>query len=238
MAKVKGSKQHKLVVRRHRPLAAYASYGLMTVAALLMAVAGFYLGRNYEADLYAAEPGERAQLQLLKQEISTLQRDHLVDQLALETSRKSIAELEEQLHQQGKVVSFYKSVMTPEPGAKGLQVQRFDATSMQNPRDYEVRWIMTQVGKNEKEIAGLSNLRLLGTSAGEPVALEMSEVSDQSKSLAFKFRYFQTLKLQVSLPDEFIAEKVEVVAQTNGKKPQSVTRQFDWIVQEALVDAR
>ena len=33
-------------------------------------------------------------------------------------------------------------------------------------------------------------------------------------------------------------ERVEVLARSNGKKPQSINREFDWIIQEALVDVR
>ena len=50
-----------------------------------------------------------------------------------------------------------------------------------------------------------------------------------TKSLEFRFRYFQHLTGVITLPDGFTAHKVELTVRATGKKaPEPVAEVFDW----------
>mgnify|MGYP000045954255 FL=1 len=50
-----------------------------------------------------------------------------------------------------------------------------------------------------------------------------------AKSLEFRFRYFQHLTGVITLPEGFIAHKVELTVRATGKKaPEPVAEVFDW----------
>jgi len=238
MAKVRGSKQDKLVVKSHRPWRGIVSFLVLLMIGAALGAGGFVSGLYYEARMQTIGPSERATLRTVEQQVMTLERDRIVDKVAVESSRKAIKEMEEQLHRMGKEIAFYKSVMSPESDVKGLHVQGLDISRGGQANEYVVSWVMTQVGKNDAFLAGATNLRLVGSTAGVPGVLEMSEVAEQKVKVKFKFRYFQNVSMDIVVPAEFVVEKIEIAAQSDGKKPQSITREFDWIIQETLVDVR
>jgi hypothetical protein len=238
MAKVRGSIQDKLVVKSHRPWRGVVSFLVLLLIGAVLGAGGFVSGLYYEATMQAIGPSERATLRAVEQQVMTLERDRIVDKVAVESSRKAIKEMEEQLHRMGKEIAFYKSVMSPESDVKGLHVQGLDISRGAQANEYTISWVMTQVGRNDAFLAGATSLRLVGSTAGVPGVLKMSDVAEQKGKVKFKLRYFQNVSMDIVVPPEFVVEKIEIAAQTDGKKPQSITREFDWIIQEALVDVR
>ncbi len=238
MAKVRGSKQHKLVVRSYRPWRRFTFFLVLLLIGAALGSGGFVAGLFYQNQLQTVAPGDRTRLRQMKQQITTLTRDRLVDKVAVENSRKAIKEMEDQLRQLGKEVAFYKSVMNPEADVKGLHVQGLAVARGAAENEFTVNWVMTQVGKNDEPLTGAAELRLTGSEDGIPGVLEMGQLAAAQDEVKFKFRYFQNMSLGIQVPPDFVVEKVEIVAQSDGEKPQSITRQFDWVIQEALVNVR
>jgi len=235
MARVRPSKQEKLLVKPHRPVR--RGVGLVALVFLLSAsiVLGFWLGRQYEQEQQAISPGEREQLNNLQRQLAALERDKQVDLLALETSRKAIEGLEQEVSRLSKKVSFYRSVMEPENGGQGLQVHDLGVEQVGLAR-YRVNWVLAQVAKTTKEIEGRSDLRFFGVREGQQRVLSLSDVITTTMSTDFKFRYFQYFDVVVDIPKDFKVVKVEVMAESVGKFPQAISRKFDWMVQETLAN--
>ncbi|MEZ5523346.1 MAG: DUF6776 family protein [Pseudomonadales bacterium] len=206
------------------------------LAILLVWLLGFFFGQYYERDRAVVSDSGRLTREQLEVRIAELTQDRLVDQVALESARKSLSNKRQQIDQLEREVAFYKAVMAPEDGLNGLRLARFNVASASGKGVFELRWSLVQAGKNTRYLSGETELELLGSQGGEKKVLSLKDVVKEVPDLKFKFRYFQNFSVRVSLPDGFVAEKVRLTAASQGKKAQTVSQEFAWVVQEMLVD--
>lgn len=235
MARVRGSKQESLVVKPHRPL----RYRLFLVGLTAFVVAAlsisFLLGRQYERDLQQLAPGKRQQLEIALRKVTALERDRKVDKLAVETSRQTIKELELEASQLNKAVAFYRSVMAPESAASGLQVHDLGVEQL-GQRRYRVAWVLAQVSKTNDLIQGKVQVNFAVTGGDGQRVLSLNEIAETEPNAGFKFRYFQHFNAVVNISNDLVVDKIEVVAESSGRNVQTVSREFDWLIQEKLAD--
>lgn len=235
MAKVRGSKQESMVVKPHRPLRQWFFLSITTLVMISLMSISFLLGRHHEKGRQLLNPEERQQLQLAISKMAAMERDNMVDRLAVDSSRQTIRALEAQVQQLNKSVSFYRSIMEPENGVLGLHIQSLNVERSTRDR-YRMKWVLAQLGKQDALIQGDVDIRLRGVGEGEEKVLSLKDLAKQELNTNFRFRYFQNFSAEVRIPDDFVVAKVEVLAQANGKKVQAVSREFDWVVQETFAN--
>ncbi|NKC00141.1 MAG: hypothetical protein GKR90_16860 [Pseudomonadales bacterium] len=124
-------------------------------------------------------------------------------------------------------VTFYKSLMAPSELAAGLQIAELDIT----PRAadaYHFEILLTQKAIRRRFISGSVAVEVRGVDAGGGVVVKSFTdlVNDTQYPLKFKFRFFQDLTGQFTLPQDFTANEVVVTATQNGKDP--LTSTFPW----------
>jgi len=235
MAKVRGSKQENLVLKPHRPKRqVWYALGLLFIVTVALAIS-FVMGRQHEQSLLSLAPEQQHQLKMEQRKLLALQRDRKVDQLALETSRKTIEELSSEISRLKKAVVFYRSIMEPENGLTGLQVHDLGVERLAQTK-YRVSWVLAQVGKSKGAVEGVVKVNFWGISTGEKRVLSLNKIAEGELNDSFKFRYFQHFNTVVNMPENFAVEKIEVVVESAGKNPKTVTREFDWLAQETLAD--
>lgn len=236
MAKVRGSKQHSLVIKHHQPMRRFvwAVAALLTV--MLVWLLGFLFGQHYERAQQSLSDDATNSLVGLQAQVAELQQNRLVDQVAVESARQSLKKKQQQISQLERAVAFYKGVMAPEDKLLGLRVERFAVSKMSDGKAFRLKWALTQAGKNTNYLSGNASVELHGTQAGSKKVLSLKNVATEAPNLKFKFRYFQNFSVQVKLPDQFVAQKVVLSATSTGKKAQTISQQYDWVVEETLVD--
>jgi Family of unknown function (DUF6776) len=236
MAKVKGSKQHSMVVKHHEPHKRWLVMVVAFFCAVAVCVVGFLFGQSYERQAQTLRPGGQQMLEQLRDQIAELEQGHQVDQVAVESTRQVLKEKEEKIRLLEKNLAFYKGVMAPENNAKGLQVDRLGVEKTGEAKSFRIKWVLTQAGKNSAYLSGDVSLKLVGKQAGAEKVLSLKDMVSEVPNMKFKFRYFQSFSVQIELPEQFVAEKVLLSAASKGAKPQNVTQQYDWVVQETVVD--
>ena len=239
MAAVKGSKQYQMVVVAHRPL--YKA-GISLVFISLMAVFGLLVyeyGSNQglelkvevvrEKDVISKQLLEaRALISEMKQEISDLTLGGEIDNQANEEVRQTIENQRNLLATQAEEINFYKGVMVPNAGAKGLRIERLDVSSNAAGK---VRYslLLTQVVDKRGYVQGGVQISLLGQKDGKEETLQLSEQGrDKSEAIKFRFRYFQNIAGEVQLPGGFVPREFIVVAQSSEPIAQRLEKTFDW----------
>jgi hypothetical protein len=239
MAKVRGSRQESLIVRAHKPGRFWVLVSIGVVFSLVALVTSFYGGRVYERQIQALVPAEKEKFKQLLERSALLDTDSSVDRMALEVARININELEGTIHQLNKEIAFYKSVMAPESAVKGLFVHDMDIEGLPE-RDgsdagrYRLSWVLAQAGKNKGFISGNVQIKIHGVSDGEKRVLSLKDVSQEAPNAAFKLRYFQVFEAEIQLPENLTVKKIEVIARSSGKKPQTIVKEFDWVAQRGL----
>jgi len=236
MAKVKGSKQHSMVIKHHEPHKRWLLVVAAFICAVTVYVVGFLVGQSYEAQAQALRPSGQQAFDQLQERIAELEQGHQVDQVAVENTRQVLKDKAESIRLLEKSLAFYKGVMAPENNAKGLQVDRLGVEKTDQAKGFRIKWMLIQAGENSGYLSGDVSLKLVGKQAGAEKVLSLNDVVSEVPNMKFKFRYFQSFSVQVELPEKFVAEKVLLSATSKGSKPQSVTQQYGWVVQEKVVD--
>jgi len=239
MAAVKGSKQHKMVVVPYRPF--YKAL-IFFVFILLMAVFGLLVyeyGSNQglelkvevvrEKDLISKQLKEsRALINEMRQEISDLKLGGEIDNQANEEVRQTIENQQNLLASQDEEIKFYKGVMVPNAGAKGLRIERLDVSSNAAGKvTYSL--LLTQVVDKRDYVQGGVQISLLGQNDGQEKALQLGERGrDKADAIKFRFRYFQNIAGEAQLPEGFVPREFMVVAQSSEPIVQRLEKTFDW----------
>ncbi|AUM12091.1 DUF6776 family protein [Ketobacter alkanivorans] len=249
MAKPTGSPdpQMMLVSQRQTPLWKRL---LMSSLVLFLVAGGFFIAGYYQGireKIHVLD--ERAELRLeteqLKQDVSQLQEQAAIhkhgselERQASERVRKENISLQNRVSELEEAVSFYKGIMAPRKNDKGLRIERLELSSTVNKRRFKYKVVMTQVADNSSYISGSVSLNLVGVRQGvkESIPFEQLSQEQSSSGIPFKFRYFQNVDGEIVVPDEFVPEQIEVIAQSKGRKATRLEKRFDWNVLEVKGD--
>lgn len=241
MAKVKVSKVYPMKVVRHRPWR-NGTLWIAGIVILLLAVFGAYRyglqSGGTARDTYELERKElRAALseaekdqEALRLRVATLERGSLVDQQSNESTRQVIRDLTDQIARLEEEVALYQGIMSPSTGDEGLRVQEVTLEPTSSERRYRYNLMLTQAGNNDQYLQGFVGVNLVGTRAGERVALPLKDVSDDidDVDIKFRYRYFQDIKGDLVLPEGFIPDQLQVVAQAVGSRSARVEATYNW----------
>ena len=236
MAKVRGSKHHRMVIKHHQPKKQWVMAAAALACAMIVWAVGFLFGQHFERQLQSLRPDGQHNLMQLRAQKTALEQGRLVDQVAVDRARSDLKKNQTQIRRLEKDLAFYKGVLAPEEDVKGLQVDRVGVEKLSRARTFRVKWVLTQAGKNTNYLSGNTSLKLIGKLAGVAKVISLKEVVSEAPNLKFKFRYFQDFSVQVELPEQFVAEQVLLSATVAGKKAQSISQQYEWAIQETLVD--
>ena len=244
MAAVKGSKQFKMVVVRSRPGLKFALWVFALVAVGILGVASHHYGKESGLALKVAVVKERDDLQTqlidsatkirrLRQEKADLTLGVQVDSRANEEVRQTVESLQQSIADLKEEVRFYKSVLMPNVEDKGLRIERLDVNATADPRKIRYRLLLTQVVEKHEYIQGGVEMQLVGKRNNEEVRISFAEIAElNGQSMQFRFRYFQNLNGEFTLPDDFTPVEILVTANSTGRDRRRLERRFDWQLAE------
>lgn len=165
----------------------------------------------------------------LSERVAVLETAEKIDQEAYRQVDGRIAELQEKIAAQQEDIEFYRGIVGEDDGSE-LRVQSFQILPGLGENEFELRLVLAQALRANREIAGKVELQIEGLQRSETVMLGLSELSDGNNALSYGFRYFQDLKAVVSLPDDFEPRRVRVVLQPRGqgKSAKTVEEFYAW----------
>jgi len=95
------------------------------------------------------------------------------------------------------------------------------------------------VADNRNYIKGSVKMNLLGVRQGSRQSIPFETVSKDwpdGDGAPFNFRYFQDIGGELVVPEGFMPEQIEVIAQSKGRKAVRLEKRFDWKVDEVTSD--
>ncbi len=241
MAKVKASSQQRMVVVPYDPKAKMASFFKVLFLLAACALAGYYYGNTDFRSLLSERDQLKADLGVAQTELEQKQRlltqqeiDASVDKRATNEVREGMASLREEIAELKAEIGFYKGLMAPTKTERGLSIRSLDLLATNNPRRYQFKMVLQQLAVEHNLLIGKVTVSIVGRQAGAEKVLQLSELSNDVKSenIRFRFKYFQNIGGRLALPEGFEPTRIEVVAQTTGKKPLKLEKKFGWITQE------
>jgi hypothetical protein len=246
MSVVKQSKQYTMTVVPYRPyLKAFKV--LLLYAFMVMAVAAsYFVGRYFNVDLNGAAVEEYATLNAqhkrelaksakFEQQIANLKLATEVDRKANTEVRGKVVELETQLAALKQDNTFYRSLMRPAAGDKGIVVDPPAVIQKNASGEYKFNLVIKQIVAKHQKVNGYLTLVLVGKQSGEPVSLPLKDISSDvsDERIRLNFKYFQRIEGDMKLPDGFLPEKIEMKVVVQKPKKAVIDKKFGWLVKES-----
>jgi cell division protein FtsB len=166
----------------------------------------------------------------LKEQIRLLETHRAIDREAYREVEQSLAGLQRKIQEQRDAIGFYRGILSPDDGGRGLRVQELKLTQGKSDREYHLNLVLVQVMQHERSVKGDVAFSLEGAQDGVAVTygLEQLVPEDQDSNWPFSFRYFQTFDRQLILPEGFAPQKVHIEVRSATKSIASVKQSFLW----------
>ena len=166
----------------------------------------------------------------LKQEIALLETHRDIDREAYQVVEANLGDLQRKIQEQREAIAFYRGIVSPADGGRGLRVQDLKLTKGKDEGQYHVRLVLVQVMQHDRSVKGEVDFSIEGAQDGVNMtyALEQLLPTDADSNWAFSFRYFQDFDRELVLPAGFTPERVNIEVISRTKSIASVKQSFLW----------
>lgn len=181
-------------------------------------------GYNSEID------GLENRISVLKQEIALLETHREIDQEAYKVVEADLIDLQRKIQEQRDAIAFYRGIVSPSDGGRGLRVQDFKVTRGKDERQFHMRLVLVQVMQHDRSVKGEVEFSLEGSQDGVATTYSLKELlpTDAKSNWPFAFRYFQDFDRVLILPAGFTPEKINIEVKSRTKSIASVKQSFLW----------
>ena len=167
----------------------------------------------------------------LKQEIARLETHREIDREAYEVVETDLADLQRKIQEQTDAIAFYRGIVSPKDGSRGLKVQDLKLSRGNDERHFNLRLVLVQVMQHDRSVKGEVNFSIDGAQDGVAKTYNLAELlpEDGDSNWPFAFRYFQDFDRELVLPEGFTPERINVEVVSRTKTIANVKQSFDWI---------
>jgi len=167
----------------------------------------------------------------LKQEIARLETTQVIEKEAYQVVEANLSNLQRKIQEQQEAIAFYRGIVSPKDGGRGLRVQDVRLTRGKDERHYNLRLVLVQVMQHDRSVKGEVDFSIDGEIDGVATTYKLSQLlpEDGSSNWPFAFRYFQNFDRELVIPDGFTPTTINVEVISRTKSIASVKQSFDWI---------
>ena len=225
------------VVKR---LGTFSSAILLLVIVAVLLFCGYRLGNFYHGYQTQTLAQQQTRLDFIYQQlgektqrINTLEVELEVERMANTRSQQTLKSIEQEHFQVKKELAFYEKVMAPEKQANGLVIDGVSLTKSESPAHYRFQVVLVQQLLRKRYAKGYIEISLTGSLNNKPTSIALSELSAaDKKELSFSFQYFQIITGELTLPDNFIPETINVAAilpKSKWQKYNRIDHSYPWL---------
>jgi hypothetical protein len=170
------------------------------------------------------------EIDALKQEIEVHKTHREIEQAAYKEIETSLGTLEEKIQEQREAIAFYRGIISPADGGRGLRVQDLKVSAAKDERAYNVRVVLVQVKQHDRSVKGEVEFSIDGDQDGVETTYSLEQLlpPDADSDWPFAFRYFQDFDRQLVLPVGFSPERINIEVRSKTKSIAGVKQTFRW----------
>lgn len=175
--------------------------------------------------------GLEADIVSLQEQITLLETHRDIDAEAYRSVESSLTDLQSKIQEQRDAIAFYRGIVSPADGTRGLKVQDLKLSRGKAERSYNIRLVLVQAMQHDRKVSGDVVLHIDGELDGAERTFAYSELVpvDGERNWSFSFRYFQDFDREVILPDGFTPDRVTVEVVSRTRSVASVEESFSWV---------
>jgi hypothetical protein len=222
-------------------------WGGAVLLALCLLYAAFELGR-YDAGFRVVDEVRGALM--ANSRIRALQADNDRLHLQLEAAEvaqrvdhegyahveRSLGDMQSQIARLNQDLSFYRGLVQPD-SLIHVKVQQMQIVPQAAAGQFQLKFVLMQTGKPDKEVTGNAVISIDGLQQGKPVKLTFAQASANHRvSLAYSFKYFEEYAEPLSLPPGFEPTRVGVEIHSSKDAAHSFRQAFVWKAQGMSVE--
>ena len=174
--------------------------------------------------------GLQARIMSLNEEGALLETHRDIDKAAYKDVEVSLTGLQRKIQEQRDAIAFYRGIVSPADGGRGLRVQNLKLTKGKYHREYRVRLVLIQMMQHDRAVKGDVNFYLEGEQEGVATTYTLEQLvpADEDSSWPFSFRYFQDFDRELVLPDGFTPERITIKVRSRTKSIASIEQSYLW----------
>lgn len=171
-----------------------------------------------------------AEIVELKQEVELQKTHREVEREAYKEIENNVAGLENKIQEQQDAIAFYRGIISPADGGRGLRVQDLRLSRGKEEREYHVRLVLVQVKQHDRSVKGNVQFTIEGEQNGVATTYSLAQLvpANADADWPFAFRYFQDFDRQLILPVGFSPERINIEVRSRTKSIASVKESFLW----------
>ena len=242
---VKGSKQHRMRVVPHRPLYGWLLSLLLCIGLTATGIGGYRYGHYQGVGSQPETARARQKISRLNEENGQLleendrlQRQLVIAQQGEELEQQSAAELQATLSEQREEIArlqqetrHYRQVVEDGSQTTGLVVDSLELDATDNSSRYRYKLVMRQLDADgDSFLVGHVNVSVVGLQDEEPARLPLAELSNEIEQvdILLRFRYFQDIEGELTLPRSFVPQSVHIHAVSTEPVGKEINEDFSW----------
>ncbi|ANO50386.1 hypothetical protein BA177_03400 [Woeseia oceani] len=213
----------------------------LVVAVLLGAYLTFEFGRiqaGYNvADAFAERQALTWEIEQLeaaieaqKEQIALLETHRNIDRAAYKDVEASLGEFQRKIQEQRDAIEFYRGIISPADGGRGLRVQDVKLVKTNEEGVYSLRVVLVQVKQHDQTVKGEVDFTVEGEQDGAARTFTLAELlpENEDSSWPFSFRYFQDFERQLIMPSGFQPQRINIEVNSRTKSVESVKQSYLW----------
>lgn len=212
------------------------NYRFGYLSSLIIFIAGFIAGNYFYSLEHASRPNPeliklRVDNKALANELATTKMNATIEKETNKAMNDTVLRLQSELIEQQLALRFYQKVMAPEFTANGVHIEKVVIEAGISERHYRIEMILAQLEKRKSYLKGKVSLALIGSEKGFPKKIDLAKLLTKKKALQLNFRYFQHLKNEFILPQDFMPEKLKLtinIPRKRNQKAAKVEQEYDW----------
>ncbi len=218
-----------LVTLGYGALAAVCGYGLYNYGEYRSAFNNAELKAelSHFEERFAQLDAENAQL---RGDVALKERGRQVEQQAYVEVDATLKNLQQEILELKEQVEFYRGIVSPTESENGINIQSFKVDKTDESNIYNFKLVLTQVIKSGTLVKGRAEIVVEGVQDGKARQIPLEDISGGSVGpLDMKFKYFQTFKGNIILPEGFLPSRIQVAVNPSSRGSVQVKKTFDWV---------
>ena len=221
-------------------LGSFSSAILLLVTITVVLFCGYRLGNFYHGYQTQILAQQKTRLDFIYQQlvqktqrINTLKVELEVERMTNARSQQALKLTEQEHFQVKKELAFYEKVMAPEKQANGLIIDSLNLTKTTSTGHYRFQVVLVQQLLRRRYAKGFIEVTIIGSLNNKPVSIALSDLLTVNKDdLSFSFQYFQTVSGDLTLPENFIPETINVAAilpKSRWQEYNRINHSYPWL---------